>query len=136
MSKQYISLNGKKTEIKGDEKNLLELIRNNNIEIPTFCYHSELSTYGACRMCVVDIDGRGIQTSCSIQPSDGMVVNTHTEDVRKIRKVALELQLANHDQSCPTCERSDSCKLRSLSAQLNITQDRLHHNEKKLPLDD
>ncbi|MFP4548773.1 MAG: [FeFe] hydrogenase, group A [Fidelibacterota bacterium] len=136
MSKQYITLNGRKTEIKGDEKNLLELIRNNNIEIPTFCYHSELSTYGACRMCVVDIDGRGIQTSCSIQPSDGMVVNTHTEDVRKIRKVALELLLANHDQSCPTCERSDSCKLRSLSAQLNITQDRLHHNEERVPLDD
>jgi NADH-quinone oxidoreductase subunit G len=136
MSKQYITLNGRKTEIKGDEKNLLELIRNNNIEIPTFCYHSHLSTYGACRMCVVDIEGRGIQTSCSIKPQDGMVVRTHTEDVRKIRKIALELLLANHDQSCPTCERSDSCKLRKLSAQLNIRQDRLHAAETKAPLDE
>jgi NADH-quinone oxidoreductase subunit G len=135
MSKQYMTLNGRKTEINGDEKNLLELIRNNNIEIPTFCYHSELSTYGACRMCVVDLEGRGIQTSCSIKPADGMVVKTHTEDVRKIRKVALELLLANHDQSCPTCERSDSCKLRKLSAQLNIRQDRLHNTEKNIPLD-
>ena len=101
-NKQYITLNGKKTEITGEEKNLLELIRNNNIHIPTFCYHSELSTYGACRMCVVDIDGRGVQTSCSIQPEDGMVVNTHTKDVRSIRKIALELLLANHDKSCPT----------------------------------
>ncbi|MBN2280477.1 MAG: iron hydrogenase small subunit [Candidatus Marinimicrobia bacterium] len=136
MSKQYITLNGKKTEIKGDEKNLLELIRNNNIEIPTFCYHSHLSTYGACRMCVVDIEGRGIQTSCSIKPQEGMVVRTHTEDVRKIRKIALELLLANHDQSCPTCERSDSCKLRKLSAQLNIRQGRLHQTDVKKPLDD
>ncbi len=135
-NKQYITLNGRKTEIKGDENNLLELIRNNNIDIPTFCYHSELSTYGACRMCVVDIDGRGIQTSCSIKPEDGMVVKTHTKDVRNIRKVALELLLANHDQSCPTCERSDSCKLRKLAAQLNISQDRLHHEAERVPLDD
>src|SRR6056297_406228 len=134
-NKQYITLNGRKTEIKGDESNLLELIRNNNIDIPTFCYHSDLSTYGACRMCVVDIEGQGVQTSCSIQPSDGMVVNTHTKDVRNIRKVALELLLANHDKSCPTCEKSDDCKLRSLSAQLGIAESRFAEDEKNEELD-
>ena len=49
----------------GREKNLLEVIRKAGIELPTFCYHSELSVYGACRLCMVDIEGRGLQPACS-----------------------------------------------------------------------
>jgi len=95
MKKNTININGREVE-SNDQRNLLEVIRSANIEIPTFCYHSELSTYGACRMCVVDIEGRGIVTSCTIKPEAGLKVKTHTKEVRDIRKIALELLLANH----------------------------------------
>ena len=54
------------------ERNLLELVRGAGIDIPTFCYHSNLSVYGACRLCIVDVEGQGIQASCSIKPQPGM----------------------------------------------------------------
>ena len=131
---EYVQINNKKVPIEG-EKNLLQLIRKANINIPTFCYHSDLSVYGACRMCVVDIEGTGITTSCSTTPEPGMQVRTHTSEVRNIRKIALELLLANHDKSCPTCEKSDDCKLRSLSAQLGIEESRFAEAEKDTKLD-
>ena len=64
MKSKTLIINGKETSF-DNERNLLEVIRKANIEIPTFCYHSELSVYGACRMCIVDIFGRGIITSCT-----------------------------------------------------------------------
>jgi NADH-quinone oxidoreductase subunit G len=116
-------------------KNLLEHIRETGIEIPTFCYHSELSIYGACRMCMVDIEGRGIQASCSIMPEAGMKVKTNTEEIREIRKINLELLLANHDQSCPTCVRSDDCKLRELASRVGISTVRFPAKRKERELD-
>ena len=65
-----LTLDGKQVVI-NDERNLLELAGNNGVKIPTFCYHSELSVYGACRLCLVDIEGRGITTSCSTPPQAG-----------------------------------------------------------------
>ena len=59
------------------ERNILEVARKAGIDIPTFCYHSELSIYGACRLCLVDVEGRGIVASCSTAPEPGMVVRTH-----------------------------------------------------------
>ena len=80
-----------------DEKNLLEVIRKAGIEVPTFCYRPDLTAYGACRMCVVEIEGRGIQTSCTIAPETGMKVRVNTEKTRNIRKMNVELLLAAHD---------------------------------------
>src|SRR5512147_2060959 len=98
-----------------NEKNLLEVIRKARIDLPTFCYHSELSVYGACRLCIVDIEGRGIQGACSTPPADGMKIRTTTAELREIRKISIELLLANHDQSCPTCVRSVNCQLQTLA---------------------
>ncbi|HBE76664.1 MAG TPA: ferredoxin, partial [Firmicutes bacterium] len=82
------------------EKNLLELIRKVGIELPTFCYYSELSIYGACRMCIVENKWGGIETACSTPPRDGMEIRTNTEQIRKHRKMNLELLLANHCRDC------------------------------------
>ena len=60
------------------ERNLLEVIRKAHIELPTFCYHSEISVYGACRMCMVEVEGMGTVPACSTPPADGMVVKTAT----------------------------------------------------------
>lgn len=131
---KYITIDGIKVPIEG-ERNVLELIRKADIELPTFCYHSELSVYGACRLCVADIEGMGIQTTCSTPPREGMVVHTSTAEVRQIRKVNLELLLANHDVSCPTCARSNNCKLQDLTRRLGITKSRFKKTTKTLPVD-
>ena len=112
-------INGKTVELDG-ERNILEVIRKLGIDMPTFCYHSELSIYGACRLCVIEIDGMGIQTSCSVAPKAGMVVKTSTRELRDMRKMTLELLLANHDNSCTTCPTSGNCKLQDLSKRFNI----------------
>lgn len=118
-----------------NEKNILELIRKADVELPTFCYHSHLSTYGACRLCVCDIEGMGIQATCTIAPRDGMVVHTNTEEVRKIRKINLELLLANHDISCPSCARSNNCKLQNLTRRLGVDKVRFKKTDKHEPID-
>ncbi|MCK5148348.1 [FeFe] hydrogenase, group A [bacterium] len=132
--KNTVIVNGHPVAIEG-ERNLLELIRKSGIDIPTFCYHSDLSVYGACRLCLVDVEGRGIQAACSTPPKAGMVILTHTEEIRNIRKIAVELILANHDMTCPTCDKSDACKLRSLAAQLGIDEIRFKKQEKNTPRD-
>ncbi|MGK9475458.1 [FeFe] hydrogenase, group A [Melioribacter sp. OK-6-Me] len=134
METNFVYINGEKVEYT-NERNLLEVIRKANIEIPTFCYHSELSIYGACRMCVVDIEGLGIVTSCTTKPQPGMKVKTHTSEVRKIRKIALELILANHDKNCTSCVKSETCKLQKLSNDLGVDKIRFKEKEIRFDLD-
>ena len=94
-----------------DEQNILAVIRKAGIELPTFCYNSDLSIYGACRMCVVEDDRGSIHASCSTPPKDGMVIKTNTERLHKHRKMILELLLASHCKDCTTCERNGNCRL-------------------------
>ena len=107
-------INGRKVGY-STERNLLEVIRKAHIELPTFCYHSELSVYGACRLCIVDIEGRGIVSSCSTKPEPGLRVSTSTEELRQIRAISLQLLLANHNQSCTSCIKSDACRLQEIA---------------------
>lgn len=132
--KKLITINGRQVEF-NDERNLLEVIRGANIELPTFCYHSELSVYGACRLCIVDIDGMGIVTSCSTLPKPGMQVKTHTNQLRKMRKIYMELLLANHHQTCTTCPKSSMCKLQELAARMDIREVRFKNKGIEKPLD-
>ncbi|MBE0534622.1 MAG: (2Fe-2S)-binding protein [Phycisphaerae bacterium] len=132
--KNTITLNGRIVPI-DNGKNLLEVIRKSGIELPTFCYHSELSVYGACRLCIVEIDGMGVQTSCSTQAVPGMVVRTHTDPLRKMRKIYLELLLANHHQTCTTCVKSSMCKLQDLAARMGVTEVRFKTTESAKPID-
>jgi NADH-quinone oxidoreductase subunit G len=129
-----LTLNGRTVSIRG-ERNLLEVARQAGIDIPTFCYHSELSIYGACRLCLVDIEGRGIVASCSVAPEPGMVVRTHTEEIRELRRISLELLLANHEQSCTTCAASRSCRLQTLCRRLGVEKVRFHRTQKERPVD-
>ncbi|PKK88082.1 MAG: ferredoxin [Candidatus Wallbacteria bacterium HGW-Wallbacteria-1] len=132
--RKYLRIDGARVVIE-DEKNLLQIIRKARINIPTFCYHSDLSVYGACRLCLVDVQGRGLMASCSTAPEEDMVIRTNTSEIREMRRITVELLLANHDQNCAVCSRSDSCGLRSLSAQLGIDKVRFRPTRAKLPLD-
>ena len=118
-----------------DERNLLEVIRKAGIDMPTFCYHSELSTYGACRLCLVDIQGRGINTSCTIVPEAGMVVKTNTQQLREIRKFTIELLLASYEHNCTTCSKSTACRLQDIAKKLGVTKVRFNRGKNTLPLD-
>lgn len=134
MSKGIMYINNQRVEFDG-EKNVLAVIRKAGIEIPTFCYYSELSTYGACRMCVVENEWGGIEASCSMEPRDGMKVKTHTKKLIKHRKMILELLLASHCTDCTTCERNGSCKLQELAKQFGITEVRFKNTKEIKPLD-
>jgi NADH-quinone oxidoreductase subunit G len=118
-NKQFMTIDGTPVEI-NDEKNLLEVIRKIGIKMPTFCYHTELSVYGACRMCMVENEWGGLDAACSTPPKAGMVVRTNSEKLRKYRKNILELLLANHCRDCTTCNNNGKCKLQDLAVRFNI----------------
>ena len=118
-----------------NERSVLEVARNAGIDIPSFCYHSELSAHGACRLCMVEIPGKGIKASCTLAPEQGLSVKTNSEAVRAVRKVALELLLANHDMNCPTCPRTGACRLQELARRLGIDHVRYHRITEHRPLD-
>lgn len=128
-------IDGQKIEFH-DEKNILSLIRKAGIELPTFCYHSELSVYGACRMCMVEDKWGSTITSCSTPPKDGMEIWTNTPKLKKHRRMILELLLANHDRDCTTCEKSGRCKLQEIALKLGVKKIRFGQEKKQLPIDD
>lgn len=131
---KYITINNRKVSFT-DEKNVLSIIRKAGINLPTFCYHSELSTYGACRLCVVE-DNRGrIFASCSETPRDGMVIYTNTPRLQHHRKMILELLLASHCRDCTTCRKNGSCTLQKLALQLGVSYVRFENYKPQLPLD-
>lgn len=117
--KKYMTIDGIPVEIEG-EKNILELCRKIGIKMPTFCYHSDLSVYGACRMCMVENEWGGLDAACSTPPKAGLSVKTNTERLRRYRKNILELLLANHCRDCTVCENSNKCKLQDLAMRFNI----------------
>lgn len=128
-------IDGQRVEF-DNEKNLLEVIRKCGIDLPTFCYHSELSVYGACRMCMVEDKWGGTVASCSTPPKDGMEVYTNTAKLKKHRKMIIELILANHDRDCTVCEKSGRCKLQELAIRLGVKKVRFEEEKKELTVDD
>jgi len=133
--KKFMIIDGMPVEING-EKNLLELIRKTGIKMPTFCYHTELSIYGACRMCMVENKWGGLEAACSTIPKEGMEIRTNTERIRKYRKNILELLLANHCRDCTTCVNNGKCKLQSLAAQFHIMNVRFPNTSSTPVMDD
>lgn len=131
----YVTVDGQKVELNG-EKNILEVVRKAGIELPTFCYHSELSVYGACRMCAVETDKMGLVAACLTPPADSMVIRTNTQRTQRLRRMVIELLLANHHRDCTTCDKNGMCKLQSLAYQLGVRKVRFGERENILPIDD
>ena len=103
-----------------DENNVLTVIRNAGIDLPTLCYVSELSVYGACRLCTVkDEEGRYF-ASCTVRPRDGMNIQTNTPELRKYRRTLLELLLASHDRDCTVCNKNGDCHLQNLAERMGV----------------
>lgn len=130
----YITIDGKSVPIEG-EKNILSLIRKAGIDLPTFCYHSELSVYGACRMCMVEDERGRILASCSEQPRPGMVIRTNTRKIQKYRKLIVELLLASHCRDCTTCTKNGTCELQKIAFKVGIHAVRFLNNRNRMPID-
>ena len=123
-----MTIDGRKVEFT-DEKNVLTVIRNAGINIPTLCYHSEVSTFGACRLCTVEDDRGKTFASCSEQPRDGMVIYTNSGRIKKYRKLIVELLLAAHCRDCTTCVKSGECILQELAHRLGVRDIRFEIQE-------
>ena len=133
-NKEYMLIDGNPVEING-EKNLLEVIRKAGIELPTFCYHSELSVYGACRMCMVENSHGGMEAACSTVPKAGMEIYTNTDRLHKHRKMILELLLANHCRDCTTCQKNGKCRLQELASLFGLESIRFKNLKPEPELD-
>ncbi len=134
MAKGIMYIDGQRVPFDG-EANVLSVIRKAGIEMPTFCYYSDLSVYGACRMCVVEDERGKIETSCSMQPRDGLSIKTNTARLLKHRRMILELMLASHNCSCTTCEKSGDCHLQALAVQFGIHRVRFGDSREEKELD-
>lgn len=133
-----LTIDGRKVEApKG--VTVLEAALGAGIYIPTLCYDPDLKPYGACRLCVVEIEGmRGIVSSCTTPAADKMVVHTESPKVNQARKVALELIMVNHNADCLTCAKNQNCELQKVARYLGIDQEHLNKLRKStrvLPVD-
>lgn len=120
MSKVNLLINGIEYNVPSS-LTVLEAAREVGIDIPSLCFLKDINEVGACRVCVVEVEGaRALQASCVLPVREGMVIDTNNNRVRKARKSTVELLLANHNRECTTCVRSKNCELQSLSEELGI----------------
>lgn len=102
---------------------ILNAARQAGIRIPTLCHVERLQPVGACRICVVELNGaQNLAAACSMPVSEGLQVRTHSQRVREARRSVVELLLSEHDGQCQTCERREDCELQALSAELGVRE--------------
>lgn len=110
---------------------ILQAAHSINIDVPSLCYHPDLSTVGACRVCVVEVEGqRNPVPSCSFPVGEGMKVKTSSALLRRLRRDLVELLLDNHPMDCQTCVRNGTCELQRLAYDLGV-RERLFEGERK-----
>lgn len=130
-----IEVNNKILEAQQGET-ILTVLNRNGMTVPTLCHMKDLFPSGACRMCVVEVEGyRNLITACSYPVSEGMKIKTHSPRVIKSRKTIVELLLSNHPDDCLYCERNKSCELQDLAAKLDVKERRISGNKNNYRLD-
>jgi NADP-reducing hydrogenase subunit HndD len=116
---------------------ILEVARENGIDIPTLCFLEDHPPVGACRICVVEVEGsRTLVGSCHTPIAEGMVIHTHSPKVLEVRRVLVELMLASHPDSCLICTAANCCELRKIAADLNIGLPRFRMKRHYFPVED
>lgn len=113
---------------------IMEAAEANGIRIPRLCYLKEINEIGACRVCVVEMEGKEkLITSCNNIVEDGMVLYTNSPKVRMNRKNTVKLLLSQHDCQCAVCVRSGNCSLQQLANDLNIIDPPFHQELDRIP---
>jgi len=132
-----VTINAKDLQVAKGAR-LIDVCRENDFNIPSFCYYADLALQASCRMCLVRIEKMPkLQTSCTIICTDGMVVTTQSEEIEKAQRSMVEFLLANHPLDCPVCDRGGECELQELAfdwgnLEERFTEKKNYHPEKYL----
>ena len=133
MEQVHLNIDGREVETSAG-RTILEAAREAGIRIPSLCYEQRMEPYGACRLCLVEVEGaRSLLPACYTTVSEGMVVHTATEELVRLRRTILELILSDHPKDCMTCESSGDCELQDLAYEYGVKDARFrgeeHHYE-------
>jgi len=131
-----LTIDGRQVTVR-EGATVLEAAREAGIYIPTLCYDERLEPYGACRMCVVEIDGvPGLPAACTTVARDGMVVRTESETVSRVRRTICEMLIADHPSDCLTCSSNQRCELQKVASYLGIREQRLQKTDRDGEVDE
>jgi len=120
MANVTLTIDGQKVTVPSDY-NIIKAAKRAGIDIPALCYDPNLEVVGACRLCLVEIEGwRKPETACSTKVQEGMVVSTETEKLAKLRKEILQLLLDNHPNDCLTCQKAGECLLQQYAYRYDV----------------
>jgi NADH dehydrogenase/NADH:ubiquinone oxidoreductase subunit G len=115
-----LTIDGQQVQAQEGTK-ILKAAQDAGISIPNLCYIPEAELpFGGCRLCYVEVEGRGLVTSCTLPVRDGMVVNTQTPEVQRVRRTAYKLLIAYHDLDCPNCWKKKNCDLLKLAGKVKV----------------
>jgi formate dehydrogenase beta subunit len=136
VSRETIKLNIDGHDVEAQKgKSVLEAALDAGIYIPHLCHHPDLPPIGACRLCIVEVEGiEGLPPSCVTPAENGMIVRTKTEKIDRIRRLAMELMLAGHPADCGTCDKYLNCELQSLKQYLGCEDLSVKRRSKLLPI--
>jgi predicted molibdopterin-dependent oxidoreductase YjgC len=124
-----LTIDGKEVTARPDQT-ILEVARENGVSIPTLCFHKRLGLLKTCRICLVDVEGADMpMASCATPVVDGMVVDTRSERVGKMRLEALKLLLVNHPLDCPVCDAGGECQLQNRTYEFGIASNEFPKEE-------
>ena len=136
MSEITITIDGRQVET-AEGSSILQAALDAGVYIPSLCYQPDLEPYGACRLCLVLVDGmNAMQPACMTKAVDGMVVHSDVPEVNDVRRTICELLIADHPESCLTCSSNQRCELQEIAAYLGISQQRLPAFERESILDE
>src|SRR3989440_3532974 len=128
-----VTINGRDFQVAKGAR-LIDVCRENQFDIPSFCYYADLALQASCRMCLVRIEKMPkLQTSCTIVCTDGMVVTTQSEEIEKAQRSMLEFLLVNHPLDCPVCDRGGECELQELTFDWGNLEERFIENKNARP---
>jgi formate dehydrogenase alpha subunit len=128
-----LTIDGKEVTARLDQT-IFEVAKENGVYIPTLCYHAKLSLIKSCRICLVDVEGADMpMASCATPVVDGMVVQTRTERVQRMRLEALKLLLVNHPLDCPVCDAGGECQLQNRVNEFGIEKNEFPAEKRELP---
>jgi NADH-quinone oxidoreductase subunit G len=128
-----VTINGKEFQVAKGSR-LIDVCRENEYDIPSFCYYSDLALQASCRMCLVRIEKMPkLQTSCTIICTDGMVVTTESQEIIKAQRAMSEFLLANHPLDCPVCDRGGECELQEMIYNWGDLEERFTENKNAFP---
>src|SRR5271154_5121382 len=102
------------------------------IDVPIFCYQDRMPPFGACRVCLVEVEKMPkLQTSCTLVALDGMVVKTQTQIAKEGREAILEFLLINHPLDCPICDRGGECPLQDQALKFGPGKSRFFEDKRR-----